>query len=77
MKMDKEYKKESKVRLEPNTLEAIKKDVKASTLEIQLKDCNVQIAILEKDKEHNEGLLHEYYAVREGILNQIKAQEIK
>ena len=75
--MNIENKRESNVRLEPKTLKAIKEDAKACSLEIQLEDCNVQIAVLEKDREHNEKLLKEYYAVREDILNQIKNQESK
>ena len=73
--MDTEKKRESNVRLNPETFVAIKEDAKANSLEIQLEDCNTKIAVLEKDKVHNKELLEQFYAERKKILNQIKAQE--
>lgn len=74
--MDTDNKRESNVKLEPETIRAIEKDFAGtSSFVIQLDECNRQIAVLEEDKEGNKELLEQYYAYRDDILNKLKTEE--
>lgn len=76
--MNTENKRESNVRLEPETKREIERDFAEnshSDNKTLLELYKQQIVVLEKDKESNLELLQKYYDLREELDNKIKAEE--
>ena len=48
-----------------------------SSYEMQLDECDCQIAVLEQNREGNKELLEQYYALREELEKKIKREENK
>lgn len=76
--MDTKNKRESDVRLEPETIREIEKDFAEKSIndfQTQFNVIEQQIAVLEKDKVGNKWLLEQLFAEKEKILKQINVQE--